>query len=92
MVEPRYDQFSLEGAFAAQREVVNVCQVEQGGARKEELSLWPFRRALGGTPVIGAGGYHAQSARAAIEEGLRFLFVSFHCCKGVASAESAATD
>ncbi|KAL5318441.1 hypothetical protein ACEPPN_013501 [Leptodophora sp. 'Broadleaf-Isolate-01'] len=65
MVEPRYDQFSLEGAFSAKRETVEISDVVE----REEVSLWPFRKVLERTPVIGAGGYDASSARKAVEEG-----------------------
>ena len=65
MVEPRYDQFSTEGAFSGCREVVDL------GARRngDEFSLWTFRKILKGTPLVGAGGYDGDSAREAITEG-----------------------
>jgi 2,4-dienoyl-CoA reductase-like NADH-dependent reductase (Old Yellow Enzyme family) len=65
MVEPRYDQFSTEGAFSGQIEVADVCEKKHG----DEFSLWTFRRILKSTPLIGAGGYDAKSARDAIAEG-----------------------
>jgi len=65
MVEPRYDQFSTEGAFSGQREVVDLGERRNG----DEFSLWTFRRLLGVTPLVGAGGYDAKSARNAIAEG-----------------------
>jgi 12-oxophytodienoic acid reductase len=64
MVEPRYDQLSTEGAFSGRIEVV-VCEKKHG----DEFSLWTFRRILKKTPLIGAGGYDAKSARDAIAEG-----------------------
>ncbi|KAH7346776.1 putative NADPH dehydrogenase [Rhexocercosporidium sp. MPI-PUGE-AT-0058] len=69
MVEPRYDQFSLEGAFAAKRETVEVSDVEKDLCKRDEVSLWPLRKVLERTPVVGAGGYDASSARSAVEEG-----------------------
>ncbi|KAG4441625.1 hypothetical protein IFR05_002909 [Cadophora sp. M221] len=68
MVEPRYDQFSSEGAFTAKRETVEILDVEGGICARDEMSLWPFRKVLERTPVIGAGGYDASSARKAVEE------------------------
>ncbi|KAE9366025.1 12-oxophytodienoate reductase [Stipitochalara longipes BDJ] len=67
MVEPRYDQYSTEGAFSGKREVVDL------GERtcRDEFSLWTFRRILKCTPLVGAGGYDANSARDAIAEGRR---------------------
>jgi 2,4-dienoyl-CoA reductase-like NADH-dependent reductase (Old Yellow Enzyme family) len=65
MVEPRYDQFSAEGAFSGRREDVNGAEVQQG----DEFSLWTFRRILKRTPLLGAGGYDAKTAREAIAEG-----------------------
>lgn len=65
MVEPRYDQFSTEGAFSGQREIVGDVEERRG----DEFSLWTFRRILKSTPLIGAGGYNAESARDAIAEG-----------------------
>ncbi|KAH7397650.1 12-oxophytodienoate reductase [Cadophora sp. MPI-SDFR-AT-0126] len=69
MVEPRYDQFSLEGAFAVRRDVTEVKDVEREQLGGNDMSLWPFRKALRGTPVIGAGGYDADSAREAVGTG-----------------------
>jgi 2,4-dienoyl-CoA reductase-like NADH-dependent reductase (Old Yellow Enzyme family) len=65
MVEPRYDQFSTEGAFSGHREVVDLGERTCG----DEFSLWTFRRMLKNTPLVGAGGYDAKSARDAIAEG-----------------------
>jgi 2,4-dienoyl-CoA reductase-like NADH-dependent reductase (Old Yellow Enzyme family) len=65
MVEPRYDQFSTEGAFSGHREDVNGAEKQQG----EDFSLWTFRRILKSTPLMGAGGYDAKTAREAIAEG-----------------------
>ncbi|RAH75462.1 putative NADPH dehydrogenase [Aspergillus aculeatinus CBS 121060] len=63
-VEPRYDLGSSEGAFSGC--IAREKRVDEGG---EERSIWPFRRILQTTPVIGAGGYDAVSAAQAIEEG-----------------------
>jgi 2,4-dienoyl-CoA reductase-like NADH-dependent reductase (Old Yellow Enzyme family) len=65
MVEPRYDQFSTEGAFSGNVEVVDLGEKRCG----DEFSLWTFRRILRSTPLVGAGGYDAISARDAIAEG-----------------------
>jgi 2,4-dienoyl-CoA reductase-like NADH-dependent reductase (Old Yellow Enzyme family) len=63
MVEPRYDQYSTEGAFSENIKVVD------GKRDCEEFSLWTFRMILKNTPLVGAGGYDAMSARDAISEG-----------------------
>jgi len=68
MVEPRYDRFSIEGAFSAHREDVDTTEEKGQG---DEFSLWTFRRILKITPLIGAGGYDAQTARDAVTEGRR---------------------
>jgi hypothetical protein len=65
MVEPRYDQFSTEGAFSGHRDVLDLGE-RTGG---DEFSLWTFRKILNSTPLVGAGGYDAVSARDAITEG-----------------------
>ncbi|KAH8763444.1 12-oxophytodienoate reductase [Hyaloscypha finlandica] len=65
MVEPRYDQFSTEGAFSGHRGVVDLGE-RTGG---DEFSLWTFRKILNSTPLVGAGGCDAASARDAITEG-----------------------
>jgi len=67
MVEPRYDQYSTEGAFSGKIEVVDLGERTCG----DNFSLWTFRRILESTPLIGAGGYDANSARDAIAEGRR---------------------
>jgi hypothetical protein len=79
IVEPRYDQLSTEGAFSA-----NIDRKEGAGGdsaacavlpevkrrnSNEMYSLWTFRRILRSTPLIGAGGYDVETARAAIAEG-----------------------
>jgi 2,4-dienoyl-CoA reductase-like NADH-dependent reductase (Old Yellow Enzyme family) len=48
-------------------------------------SIWPFRRILESTTVIGAGGYDATSAAQAIEEG-ETPNISFMCAKLIASS------
>jgi 2,4-dienoyl-CoA reductase-like NADH-dependent reductase (Old Yellow Enzyme family) len=69
VVEPRYDQGSGEGAFSGDIHRENVPVDGSSSA-----SIWPFRRILKNTTVIGAGGYDAVSAAKAIEEGeLSFL-------------------
>jgi 2,4-dienoyl-CoA reductase-like NADH-dependent reductase (Old Yellow Enzyme family) len=65
MVEPRYDQFSTEGAFSGHRDVVDL----GGRTGGDEFSLWTFRKILNSTPLVGAGGCDAVSARDAITEG-----------------------
>jgi 2,4-dienoyl-CoA reductase-like NADH-dependent reductase (Old Yellow Enzyme family) len=42
----------------------------QRGGERQEYSLWTFRRILKTTPLIGAGGYDATSAREALHEGM----------------------
>ncbi|KAJ8098937.1 putative NADPH dehydrogenase [Lipomyces tetrasporus] len=77
MVEPRYDQLSTEGAFSADiiRKGAGPRPPCEGGTDSDNRtvndspSLWPFRRILMTTPVIGAGGYDGDSARQAIIEG-----------------------
>ncbi|CEL03463.1 Putative NADH:flavin oxidoreductase/12-oxophytodienoate reductase [Aspergillus calidoustus] len=64
VVEPRYDQGSGEGAFSGDIHRENVPVDGSSSA-----SIWPFRRILKNTTVIGAGGYDAVSAAKAIEEG-----------------------
>ncbi|KAL3440868.1 hypothetical protein BJX65DRAFT_289696 [Aspergillus insuetus] len=66
VVEPRYDQGSGEGAFSGSIQRENGSEGGDGGA---SASIWPFRRILKNTTVIGAGGYDAGSAARAIEEG-----------------------
>jgi 2,4-dienoyl-CoA reductase-like NADH-dependent reductase (Old Yellow Enzyme family) len=72
MVEPRYDQYSTEGAFSGKLEVVDLGERRCG----DEFSLWTFRRILKSTPLVGAGGYDANSARDAIAEGKSSLWIS----------------
>ena len=78
MMEPRYDQLSTEGAFSGKIDRVvgaggdcTACDVK-GEVRQPEteriFSLWTFRDILKQTPLIGAGGYDAKSARVAITE------------------------
>lgn len=66
IVEPRYDQLSQEGAFSGnirrRSEISNTLAAAS-------VSIWPFRRLLTTTTVIGAGGYDGKSAAQAIEEG-----------------------
>ncbi|RDW67181.1 alkene reductase [Aspergillus mulundensis] len=73
IVEPRYDQGSGEGAFSGDIKRDGTSQAQEGGDGKvngeKTGSIWPFRRILKNTTVIGAGGYDAASAAKAIEEG-----------------------
>lgn len=83
MVEPRYDQLSTEGAFSGSIQRGGIvgaggdcaaCPVmtqADDGEKKQEYSLWTFRRILKTTPIIGAGGYDARSAREALQEGMK---------------------
>jgi 2,4-dienoyl-CoA reductase-like NADH-dependent reductase (Old Yellow Enzyme family) len=66
MLEPRYDQLSNEGAFSG-----NIKRENDSKSTSSALSasIWPFRRLLKNTPLIGAGGYDAKSADQAIAEG-----------------------
>lgn len=66
-VEPRYDQFSTEGAFSSDIEIFDE-KVESN-----EYSLWTLRGILSNTPLIGAGGYDARSARDVLSEGKRSI-------------------
>jgi hypothetical protein len=50
----------------------DVSKADQG-KKGQEFSLWTFRRILKTTPLIGAGGYNADSAREAIEEGMALV-------------------
>lgn len=67
IVEPRYDQFSTEGAFSD--------TIQRAGEKDTEkstsvgLSIWPFRDILKRTVLITAGGFDADSARSAVVEG-----------------------
>lgn len=72
IVEPRYDQLSWEGAFSG--DIVRQ-QQQQSSETSSTASIWPFRRILKSTPVIGAGGYDATSAAEAIEEGETPIFL-----------------
>jgi len=63
IVEPKYDQFSTEGAFSGHREVVDETK------QRDEYSLWTLRKILKNTPLMGAGGYDAKSARDAVSKG-----------------------
>ncbi|KAL4952074.1 putative NADPH dehydrogenase [Aspergillus filifer] len=90
IVEPRYDQGSTEGAFSGsierkksqlgtETQAEKLCQSrerEEVQPAAGEMSIWPFRRILKNTTVIGAGGYDAESAARAIEEG-RIDLVAF---------------
>lgn len=69
IVEPRYDQFSQEGAFSGKIVRPSNETRSEGIAASSAASIWPFRRALESTTVIGAGGYDAKLAAQAIEEG-----------------------
>ncbi|KAJ0418379.1 12-oxophytodienoate reductase [Aspergillus carlsbadensis] len=73
VVEPRYDQGSGEGAFSGRIQREKIDQPGDGGEGEGNgeatASIWPFRRILKNTTVIGAGGYDAVSAAKAIEEG-----------------------
>jgi hypothetical protein len=75
MVEPRYDQLSTEGAFSGnikrETEDTTTAPATERTAPSSEYSLWIFRKILKTTPLMGAGGYTADSARQAVEEGLR---------------------
>ncbi|RAH76576.1 putative NADPH dehydrogenase [Aspergillus japonicus CBS 114.51] len=64
LVEPRYDLGSKEGAFSG-----CIAREKVDGEGMGDRTIWPFRRILKTTPVIGAGGYDAVSAAQAIEEG-----------------------
>lgn len=66
MVEPRYDQLSNEGAFSGSIRRENDSRSTSSAS---PATLWPFRRLLKNTPLIGAGGYDAKSADQAIAEG-----------------------
>lgn len=70
IVEPRYDQFSTEGAFSdtIQRGVV-AGEKDMEKSTSVGLSIWPFRDILKRTVLITAGGFDADSARSAIVEG-----------------------
>ncbi|KAF3402286.1 12-oxophytodienoate reductase 2 [Talaromyces pinophilus] len=69
IVEPRYDQLSQEGAFSGKIMRPQNESREGAGTTSSAASIWPFRRVLKTTTVIGAGGYDATSAAQAIEEG-----------------------
>ncbi|RAQ60170.1 hypothetical protein COH20_005195 [Aspergillus flavus] len=66
VVEPRYDQLSNEGAFSGS---INRENSAESISSTLSVSIWPFRRLLKNTPLIGAGGYDAESANEAIAEG-----------------------
>lgn len=74
IVEPRYDQFSTEGAFSdtIQRSVVEGEKAVEKST-PVGLSIWPFRHILKQTVLITAGGFDADSARSAIAEGVCYL-------------------
>jgi hypothetical protein len=62
MIEARYVN-RIRGKTEAERR-------EQAKAETDpSYTLWTFRRILKTTPLVGAGGYTAQSAREAIAEG-----------------------
>ncbi len=71
LVEPRYDQFSTEGAFSSERATRDLVHDQ---AEKEKYSIWTFRRLLEKTPVVGAGGYDVVGAREAIAGGKYVLY------------------
>ncbi|KUJ15332.1 12-oxophytodienoate reductase [Mollisia scopiformis] len=64
LIEPRYD-LGERNSLAKESGPVDAGKVFKG----LEVSLWPFRRVLKNTPVIGAGGYDAVIAREALDEG-----------------------
>ncbi|KAK4936654.1 hypothetical protein LTR10_022506 [Elasticomyces elasticus] len=71
LVEPRYDVLSTEGAFAGK--VDRKAGAVEEVATTTTFSLEPFRKILNRTnpptPLIGAGGYNASSAREAVRSG-----------------------
>ncbi|KAI1612132.1 12-oxophytodienoate reductase [Exophiala viscosa] len=71
LVEPRYDVLSTEGAFAGK--VDRKAGAAEEVATSTTFSLEPFREILNKTnpptPLIGAGGYSASSAREAVKSG-----------------------
>ena len=78
MVEPRYDQLSTEGAFSSKIKRIpfaggdcSESHFQDANFREAEpFSLWKFRQILKETPLVGAGGYCADTAREAISEGM----------------------
>jgi 2,4-dienoyl-CoA reductase-like NADH-dependent reductase (Old Yellow Enzyme family) len=78
VVEPRYDQGSGEGAFSGnirrEKKDLDNSEGEDGSAT---ASIWPFRKILKNTTVIGAGGYDVVSAARAIEEGELIFLIQF---------------
>jgi hypothetical protein len=63
MIEARYVN-RIRGKTEAERREQEKAETDP------RYTLWTFRRILKTTPLIGAGGYNAQSAREAIAEGL----------------------
>ncbi|OKL63115.1 hypothetical protein UA08_01398 [Talaromyces atroroseus] len=62
----RIDTFAVLSAELEKRQLANGSHPTE---KSEIASIWPFRRILRTTPVIGAGGYGAESAAQAIHEG-----------------------
>lgn len=79
IVEPRYDQLSQEGAFSGKIMRPQNQNQENAATTSSAASIWPFRRILKSTTVIGAGGYDATSAAEAIEQGENNLILSSFC-------------
>jgi hypothetical protein len=50
-------------------------------------SIWPFRRILKSTTVVGDGGYDATSATEAIEEGETPIFLVLYGKKSLKGAK-----
>ncbi|CZR58137.1 related to Putative 12-oxophytodienoate reductase-like protein 1 [Phialocephala subalpina] len=70
-IEPRHDAAGWN-PFAKQP----GAEAEEAKPKEQEMSLWPFRKILKKTPVIGAGGYDGEIAREAVQEG-RLDLVAF---------------
>ncbi|KAL2802445.1 hypothetical protein BJX63DRAFT_437861 [Aspergillus granulosus] len=65
----RISTFSALSAELEKRALAEGQDQDQEKDSGEAVSIWPFRRVLKNTTVIGAGGYDAVSAAKAIEEG-----------------------
>jgi 2,4-dienoyl-CoA reductase-like NADH-dependent reductase (Old Yellow Enzyme family) len=63
MIEARYIN-RIRGKTEAERREQEKAETDP------RYTLWTFRRILKTTPLIGAGGYTAKSAREAVAEGL----------------------
>jgi 2,4-dienoyl-CoA reductase-like NADH-dependent reductase (Old Yellow Enzyme family) len=71
MIEARYIN-RIRGKTEAERREQEKAETDP------RYTLWTFRRILKTTPLIGAGGYTAKSAREAIAEGL-WLYSGASC-------------